>query len=60
MDFLNENLASLSKDMLTKANIQDVMTMLDKKPNSEEILLDINYLKNGLQKHVKDFKASMD
>jgi len=43
---LNENLASLNKDMLMKANIADMMSLLDKKPNSDEVQLDINYLKN--------------
>lgn len=54
LDFLNENLASLNKEMLMKANIQDVMSMLDKKTNSEEVSLDINYIKNTLQKHIKE------
>ena len=43
-----------------KANIQDMMTMLDKKPNSDEMQLDLNYLKTALQKNTKDFKTSMD
>ncbi|CDW85981.1 UNKNOWN [Stylonychia lemnae] len=60
LDFLNENLANLNKDMLMKANVHDVMTMLDKKPNSDEIQLDINYVKSSLQKTMKDFKTSMD
>eukprot|EP00347_Sterkiella_histriomuscorum_P015749 403355827 len=60
LDFLNENLASLNKEMLMKANIHDIMSMLDKKPNSDEIQLDIGYLKNTLQKSLKDFKSSME
>lgn len=46
--------------MLVKANIQDMMSMLDKKPNTDEMQLDLNYLKNTLQKTTKDFKSSMD
>lgn len=48
VDFINESMATFSKDLILKANIQDIMIMLDKKSNSDEILLDINYLKNNL------------
>jgi len=33
---------------------------MDKKSNTDEVMLDLNYLKTALQKHVKDFKTSMD
>ena len=34
--------------MLLKANVKDFMPMFDKKANTDEIALDINYLKNTL------------
>lgn len=46
--------------MLLKASVKDVLSMLDKKANNDEISIEVNYLKNTLQKHVKDFKALKD
>lgn len=34
--------------MLLKASIKDIMSMLDKKSNNDEVQLDINYLKNTI------------
>ena len=36
------------------------MNMLDKKPNSEEVYLDINYLKNTVQKHLTEYKKTRE
>ena len=56
IEFLNENLANINKEMIMKANIQDVMLMVDKKSNQDEVLLDMNYIKGTLQKHFKEYK----
>lgn len=42
LELLNEALGSLSKEMLLKASIQDVMTLLDKKAAGEEVALELN------------------
>mmetsp|Transcript_1513 Transcript_1513/g.1489 ORF Transcript_1513/g.1489 Transcript_1513/m.1489 type:complete len:102 (+) Transcript_1513:947-1252(+) len=57
LDYLTESLASLSKEMLLKASVKDIMAMIEKKANQEEIYLDINYLKNALQKVNKEMKS---
>jgi len=38
-----------------KANIQDMMLMMDKKPNSDECW-NLNFIKTTLQKHMKEQK----
>ena len=48
LDFLNENLSSLNKEQIMKANIQDVMVMLDKKANNDEYSLELGYIKQSL------------
>lgn len=60
LDFLNENLATINKDMLLKASMKDVLTLLDKKANHDEIILDVNYLKSALSKQNKEFKQLKD
>jgi hypothetical protein len=37
-----------------------MMGMLDKKTNQDEISLDINYIKNSLNKYIKEFKSTKD
>lgn len=60
IEFLSEAQSQTAKDMLLKANIQDVMAMLDKKACNDDLLLDMSYLKQALQKHAKDFRLAMD
>jgi hypothetical protein len=48
VDFLHETLTTVNKDMLLKANIQDVINLLDKKSNQEEISLELNWVKTAL------------
>ena len=54
IDFLHETLTSMNRDMLLKANIQDVMSLLDKKGNSEEIHLELGWLRTNFQKLQKE------
>jgi len=46
--------------MLLKSNIRDVLTMVDKKANCEEVLMDIGSLRNNHFKHVKDTQMSWE
>lgn len=40
----------MSKELLMKAGIKDVMSMVEKKANSEEVQLDVNFIKNSIHK----------
>jgi hypothetical protein len=39
-----------------KASIKDIMPMMDKKSNQDEVSLDLNYIKTTLNKYQKEFK----
>jgi hypothetical protein len=43
-----------------KANIKDVLGMLDKKPNIEEVQIEINSIKSSISKFLKDYKQGSD
>jgi hypothetical protein len=50
----------VNRDMLMKANIQDLITLLDKKCNQDEVTMDINWLKNNLTKYQKEVKLERE
>lgn len=60
IEFLNEQMSQIQKSLITKAEVKDVLVMLDKKTNQDEIMLDINYIKNTIQKHMKTCKPSKE
>lgn len=53
-------MTSLNKEMLMKIGAKDILGLIDKKANNDEVQLDLTYLKNTLQKSVKEFKVQRD
>jgi hypothetical protein len=43
---MGETLASLSKELLLKAGVKEIIPILDKKSNSEEVSLEIKHLRS--------------
>jgi ribosomal 50S subunit-associated protein YjgA (DUF615 family) len=42
LDILNEALANLSKEMIMKANIQEMLAFIEKKSSKEEVMIEIS------------------
>ena len=43
--------------MLLKANLKDLITQIDKKAGSEEVSIDVQHIKQSLQKNHKEFRC---
>lgn len=48
MEVVNEALSSMSKELLVKANLHDVTSLLEKKVNTEDLIMELNMMKQAL------------
>ena len=60
MEIMNEAIGSLTKEMLVKANLQEVLQIVETKPSQEDLQMEFGLIKNNLAKHVKDYRAVIE
>ena len=56
LEVMNEAIGSLTKEMLVKANLQEVLQIVETKPSQEDLQMEFGLIKNSLAKHVKDYR----
>ena len=57
LEVMNEAIGSLTKEMLVKANLQEVLQIVETK---EDLQMEFGLIKNSLAKHVKDYRGVIE
>lgn len=60
LELLNDALSSLSKEMIMKAGIQDLLTLIDKKCDKEELSMEVALVKEGLAQNAKELRDTLE